>query len=57
MHFAVCDRQGDWVIVDLQNSHHPDYQSIKPTSTDRCEELLLKRLQGYLRPREQPSGT
>ena len=57
VHFAVCDRQGDWVIVDLQNTHHPDYQSIKPTSTERCEELLLKRLQGYLRPHEQPSGT
>lgn len=57
VHFVVCDRQGDWVIVDLQNSHHPDYQSIKPTSKDGCEELLLKRLQGYLRPREHPGGT
>jgi hypothetical protein len=56
-HFVVCDRQGEWVIVDLQNAHHPDYQSIKPTSKERCEELLLKRLQGYLHTREHPSGT
>lgn len=57
VHFVVCDRQGEWVIVDMQNSHHPDYQSIKPTSKDGCEKLLLNRLQGYLRPREHLSGT
>jgi len=57
VHFVVCDRQGEWMIVDLQNSHQPDYQSIKPTSKERCEELLLKRLQGYLRTGEHPGGT
>jgi hypothetical protein len=57
VHFVVCDRQGGWVIVDMQNSHHPDYQSIKPTSTDGCEQLVLKRLQGYLVTREHPGGT
>jgi hypothetical protein len=48
VHFIVCNRQGDWVIVDMQNSHHPDYQSVKPTSSHGCDTLLLKRLQGYL---------
>jgi hypothetical protein len=48
VHFIVCDRQGEWVIVDMQNSHHPDYQSVKPTSSQGCDTLLLKRLQGYL---------
>jgi hypothetical protein len=57
VHFVICDRQGEWVIVDLQNSHHPDYQSIKPASKDGCEKLLLKRLQGYLHTSEHPSGT
>ena len=48
VHFIVCNRQGDWVIVDMQNSHHPDYQSVKPTSSQGCDALLLKRLQSYL---------
>ncbi len=49
VHFVVCDRQGEWVIVDLQNSHHPDYQSIGIISRARCDQLLVKRLEGYLR--------
>jgi hypothetical protein len=44
----VCNRQGDWVIVDMQNSHHPDYQSVKPTSSQGCDAVLFKRLQSYL---------
>ena len=49
VHFVVCDRQGEWVIVDLQNSHHPDYQSINPKSKEDCNRLVVKRLEGYLR--------
>jgi len=49
VHFVVCDRSGEWVVVDLQNSHHPDYQTVKPTSTSGCSTLLVRRLQGYLR--------
>jgi hypothetical protein len=49
VHFVVCDRKGEWVIVDFQNSHHDDYRSIKPTSKEGCEQILLKRLEGYLR--------
>ncbi len=49
VHFVVCDRKGEWVIVDLQNSHHPDYQSIGIISRARCDQLLVKRLEGYLK--------
>ncbi len=49
VHFVVCDRKGEWVIVDMQNSHQPDYQSIGITSRDRCDQLLVKRLEGYLK--------
>ena len=49
VHFVVCDRKGEWVIVDLQNSHQPDYQSIGIISSDRCDQLLVKRLAGYLK--------
>jgi hypothetical protein len=48
VHFVVCDRSGEWVIVDLQNSHHPDYQSVKPKSREDCNRLLVQRLKGYL---------
>jgi hypothetical protein len=49
VHFVVCDRKGEWVIVDLQNSHQPDYQSVGVVSRDRCDQLLVKRLAGYLK--------
>jgi hypothetical protein len=49
VHFVVCDRKGEWVIVDMQNSHHPDYQSLGIISCDRCDQLLVKRLAGYLK--------
>jgi hypothetical protein len=49
VHFVVCDRKGEWVMVDLQNSHQPDYQSIGIISRERCDQLLVKRLAGYLK--------
>jgi len=49
VHFVVCDRKGEWVIVDLQNSHQPDYQSVGIISRERCDQLLVKRLEGYLK--------
>ena len=48
VHFVVCDRQGEWVIVDYQNSHHSDYQSIRPVSRKDCDKLLVKRLEQHL---------
>ena len=49
VHFILCDRKGEWVIVDMQNSHEPDYRSIKPTSSEGCNKLLVKRLAGYVK--------
>jgi hypothetical protein len=49
VHFVVCDRKGEWVIVDMQNSHQPDYQSIKPKSRADCDKLLVRRLADLLR--------
>ena len=48
VHFVVCDRKGEWVIVDMQNSYHPDYLSVKPKSREECNRLLVQRLKGYL---------
>lgn len=47
VHFVICDREGRWVIVDFQNSHHPDFNAIKPTSRVDCDALVAQRLAGY----------
>ncbi len=47
VHFAVCDRQGQWVIVDFQNSHWEDFKTINPKSRADCDRLVLKRLESY----------
>jgi hypothetical protein len=49
VHFVLCDRSGDWVIVDFQNSHHDDFQSVNPESADDCDRLAAKRFAGYTR--------
>ena len=49
VHFVVCARTGEWVIVDFQNSHWEDFQSIDPHTWEDCGRLVAKRLEGYLR--------
>ena len=49
VHFVICDRDGEWVIVDFQNNHHRDFQSIDPKTFDDCGRLVAKRMEGYLR--------
>ena len=49
VHFVVCDRNGEWVIVDYQNDHHGDFQSVDAKTHDDCGRLVAKRLEGYLR--------
>jgi hypothetical protein len=48
VHLIVCDRQGDWVLVDYQNSHHADFQEIDPRSPDDCDRLAARRLASRL---------
>ena len=49
VHFIVCDRKGDWVIVALENSAHPDFQAIHPTSSTDCSALVVRRLGAFLK--------
>ena len=49
VHFVVCDQAGDWVIVDLQNSHQKDFQRLKPKTLADCDRLVLERLKRELR--------
>jgi hypothetical protein len=48
VHFIVCDRYGEWVIVGLQNEYQPDFKSISPKTALDCGRLVVKRLEGYL---------
>lgn len=44
VHFVLCDRAGDWVIVDLQNNHQEDFQRIDPKTLADCDRLVCERL-------------
>ena len=45
VHVVVCDRNGDWVVVDYQNSHHADFRAVRPKSVAECSRLLGRRLE------------
>lgn len=49
VHFVLCDREGNWVVVDFQNSHHKDFKKIAPESVDDCSRLAAKRMARYIR--------
>ena len=49
VHFVVCDRAGDWVIVQMQNNHHDDFQRIDPKTLADCDRLVCERLKTHLR--------
>jgi hypothetical protein len=44
VHFVVCEKSGDWVLVDFQNSTHEDFQRISPKSIEDCDRLAVERL-------------
>jgi hypothetical protein len=49
VHFVVCDQGGDWVIADLQNSHHENFQRVSPKNLEDCNRLVVERLRAKLR--------
>ncbi|MBN1419308.1 MAG: hypothetical protein JXP34_11055 [Planctomycetes bacterium] len=49
VHFVVCDRAGEWVIADLQNSHQEAFRRINPKTLEDCDRLVLDRLATKLR--------
>jgi tetratricopeptide (TPR) repeat protein len=44
VHFVVCEKSSDWVIVDFQNNQHEDFQRISPKSVEDCDRLIVVRL-------------
>jgi len=49
VHFVVCDKSGEWVIADFQNSHHPDFNKFDISTMNGCNQLLFTRLQRYIK--------
>lgn len=49
VHSVVCDRAGEWVVVDMQNSHQPDFRRIRPRTLKDCDRLVLERVKACLR--------
>lgn len=47
VHVVVCDKAGQIVLVDFQNSHHEDFRSIHPASREECDALVVRRLGTY----------
>ncbi len=48
VHFVVCDRAGEWVMVDLQNSHQEAFRRIDPKNLEDCDRLVLDRFKTEL---------
>lgn len=48
VHTFLMEADGDWVVVDFQNSHHDDFNKILPSSHDECCDLTVVRLARYL---------
>ena len=49
VNFVVCDKNGDWVITDLANSHHEDFQKMDWQSLADCDQFVVNRLEEYLK--------
>jgi hypothetical protein len=49
VHTVLCDRSGDWVMVDLQNSHQEAFQRVNPKDLEDCDRLVLERFEAELR--------
>lgn len=48
VHLVICDRAGQWVLLDMQNSHHPDFERIDPKTPSDCNRLVLARLKAWV---------
>ena len=40
-------KNGDWVLTDIANSHHKDFQKTDWETVAACDEFVVKRLKNY----------
>ena len=48
VHVVLCTADGDWVLVDFQNSHHDDFSEFAPKTVQQCIRLAQRRLEKRL---------
>lgn len=48
VHVVICDKSGEWVLVDMQNNQHDDFKSVNPITPEDCNNLLIRRLNRLL---------
>lgn len=48
INFIVCDKNGDWVLTDVANSHHNDFQNTDWKTLADCDQFVVNRLKEYL---------
>lgn len=48
VHAIVCDRSGRWVLVEMQNSHHATFATIKPKTGQDANRVLVTNLRQWL---------
>jgi hypothetical protein len=49
VNFVVCEKSGDWVIVDFQNDQHDDFRRMAPNSVENCDRLTAECMARRLR--------
>jgi hypothetical protein len=49
INFIVCDKNGNWVLTNLANSHHEDFQNTDWKTLADCDQFVVNRLEGYLK--------
>lgn len=49
VHTCLFAPDGSFVFIDYQNSHHDDFTTVDPRTTQDCAELSAKRVLGALR--------
>jgi hypothetical protein len=45
VHLVLCDRDGEWVHVDFQNSHQANFKTVNPHTLADCTRLAAMRLE------------
>lgn len=48
--YAICDRTGAIVIVDLQNDHHASFKSLAPRTPGQCDQLIVREVVARSKP-------
>lgn len=52
IHLVVCDQTGEWVLIDMINSHHGDFNALTTDTLAACFPLITQRLSAVVTRRD-----